>query len=186
MSYNIIHYAHYSAGILTSQCSLDRLTERCWSSKGRSWLAGDEEGAQRPLALCSLQMSTSGQDLAGGQFMIEGVEHFQNVGFPCAIQQKTEQMSPPRECCYGTTPARNCIQSEAQSDRKCSFSHFTGHGIGVLLAVCALRTVLRVAAGPQSAEQDFPEGSPRDVLKRETERERAVLRRPARPLTGSL
>lgn len=92
ISYSIIHYIHQSACFLiTDKLPVSSKTAVHFHtdvqkgpgpSRRQSCLAGDHEGVQRLLALCSLQRSTSRQNLAGSQFMIESVEHLQDVGFP--------------------------------------------------------------------------------------------------------
>lgn len=65
------------------QCPLERLLHHLWPSRRQSCSAGDDEGVQRLLTLCSLQRSPRRQNLTGSQFVIESVEHLQNVCFPC-------------------------------------------------------------------------------------------------------
>lgn len=116
------------------QCPLERLLHHLWPSRRQSCSAGDDEGVQRLLTLCSLQRSPRRQNLTGSQFVIESVEHLQNVCFPCGEHMEFNSI-------YSTL--------------------FTG------LVLIVTPTVLRVAARLQSAQQDFPERPPWDVLKPE-------------------
>ncbi len=90
-------YTSISLFLTTVKLSVSSRKEHHWPSRRQSWLAGDDEGIQRLLTLSSLQRPARRQNLTGSQFMIESVEHLQNVGFPYA---KTEQMWPLRESSY--------------------------------------------------------------------------------------
>lgn len=124
-------YTSISLFLNTVKFSVSSRKEHHWPSRMQSWLAGDDEGIQRLLTLCSLQRSASRQKLTGSQFMIESVEHLQNVGFPCA---KTEQMWPLRESSY-RRPNKNLIEFPALTNCKSSLSDFTGL---VLVLLCEL------------------------------------------------
>lgn len=52
--------------------------------QGEPSSAGDEQGVEGLLTWCSVQMSPRRQNLTGGQFMIESIEHLQDVRFSCA------------------------------------------------------------------------------------------------------
>lgn len=45
--------------------------------------AGDEQAVQRQLARGPVQTSPRRQNLTGGQFVIERIEHLQDVSFSC-------------------------------------------------------------------------------------------------------
>lgn len=52
--------------------------------QGEPSSAGDEQGVEGLLTWCSVQMSPRRQNLTGGQFVIESIEHLQDVRFSCA------------------------------------------------------------------------------------------------------
>jgi len=165
----MIHYTHQSARYLTTVFSvLVKVLEHCGPSRRQSCLAGDDEGVEGLLTLGLLQRSATRQNLTSSQFMIKSVEHLQNVGFACV---KTEQMWPQWESSY-RRPNENFIYFHALANGEYSLSHFTALAL-ILLAVWALLTVLRVAARLQSAEQDFPQRPPWDILKNK----RVILRK---------
>lgn len=66
----------------------------CLDQQGEPSSAGNEQGVERLLTRCWVQRSPGRQNLTGGQFMIESIEHLQDVGFSCAT---TGQMWAPKE-----------------------------------------------------------------------------------------
>lgn len=56
----------------------------CLDQQGEPSSAGNEQGVERLLTWCSVQRSPGRQNLTGGQFVVESIEHLQDVGFSCA------------------------------------------------------------------------------------------------------
>lgn len=59
------------------------------ASRRQSCLAGDDEGIKRLLTVCLFQRSTRRQNLTSSKFMIEGIEHLQNMGLAC-VKNRTD------------------------------------------------------------------------------------------------